>query len=69
MHQYLVKSKSKKIEFNLFLYIIIIISIFRFVMLENYPNVPREEIGYFYKIPEGQTITYPKYPRNIKDND
>lgn len=30
-----------------------------------YPSVPRKEIGYFYRIPEGQSITYPKYPKPI----
>lgn len=36
----------------------------RLLLLEHYPNVPRSEIGYFYKMPEGQSITYPKYPRD-----
>lgn len=33
------------------------------LMSHYYPSVPRKEIGYFYRIPEGQSITYPKYPK------
>lgn len=36
------------------------------LMTHYYPSVPRKDIGYFYRIPEGQSITYPKYPRLIK---
>jgi cytochrome c biogenesis factor len=31
-----------------------------------YPSVPRQDIGYFYRIPEGQSITYPKYPKSAQ---
>lgn len=61
---YLVK-KDKTGKYSFLWYIIFFILIIRFILADNYPNVPRQEIGYFYKIPEGQTITYPKYPRGI----
>jgi hypothetical protein len=33
------------------------------LMSHYYPSVPRKDIGYFYRMPEGQSITYPKYPK------
>jgi cytochrome bd-type quinol oxidase subunit 2 len=61
--------KDKAGKYNFFSYIIVFILVFRFIFADNYPNVPRQEIGCFYKIPEGQTITYPKYPRGIASDN
>ncbi len=36
------------------------------LMSHHYPSVPRQDIGYFYRIPEGQSITYPKYPKSAQ---
>jgi|JI10StandDraft_1071094.scaffolds.fasta_scaffold229101_2 hypothetical protein len=36
------------------------------LMSHYYPSVPRKDIGYFYRIPEGQSITYPKYPKSAQ---
>ena len=61
--------KDKAVKYDFFLYIIVFISVFKLILIDNYPNVSRQEIGYFYKIPEGQTITYPKYPRGIESDN
>lgn len=64
--------KSVK-KYNFFsciiVFIIVFILVFKLILADNYPNVPRQEIGCFYKIPEGQTITYPKYPRGIEGDN
>lgn len=65
---YLVK-KDKTGKYSFLWCVVFFILIVRFVLIHNYPNVPRQEIGYFYKIPEGQTITYPKYPRGIEGDN
>ena len=61
--------KDKAVKYDFFLYILVLISVFKLILIDNYPNVSRQEIGYFYKIPEGQTITYPKYPRGIEGDN
>ncbi len=62
------KRNSKNINYNVVFYLLGIVLIIRFLLAHYYPNVPRSDIGYFYIIPEGQTITYPKYPRGKNIN-
>ena len=63
---FVLKKQIKEQGFDISAYFLCVMLIFRFFATYYYSNVPRSEIGYFYKIPEGQTITYPKYPRDIK---
>jgi uncharacterized membrane protein YczE len=68
---YIITSRLKVFNSNV---VFIILNIFVFIIavrwavMDNYPNVPRKDIGYFYIIPKGETITYPKYPRNTYKN-
>lgn len=33
--------------------------VFKFMLLIYYPNIPRNEIGWFYQLPVGKSIDYP----------
>lgn len=65
LNAFVLKKRADGQAFDISSYLLCVIMIFRLFSGYYYPNVPRSEIGYFYKIPEGQTITYPKYPRDI----
>ena len=63
---FVLKKQMNDNSFDFSSYFLCVMLIFRFFATYYYPNVPRSEIGLFYKIPEGQTITYPKYPKDTK---
>jgi hypothetical protein len=61
---YIIKKRDQKRTQTTFRVVLSIILTFNSVMLWNYPSVPRVIIGYFYRMPLGESITYPKYPKN-----